>query len=582
MQKLLVSVFTAIFLTSLAVETTAQTRTNSDPKRTTDEVPKRSIPDGTKPAIPVAPKRVNVTPLKTIPLSLNEPSTFVMPFKAEDLNAGERIYRGKFIHTEDPDHEQHWGYDLSARRWDSANNSWTSFTTSTASYNANPTNDKSVIYGKNVYAVADGTVTRCWRNAPENPRPRISGDPSPEGTPEQDKPWLSQEFKDRLMHFGGNFVQYELDDGTVVRQSHFIPGSVPSAICPHNNALYTTASANSQTDVTNGARISAGQYLGRVGNVGNSTGPHLHIHRHESGTPKMLRFKRGLASPFTGTAADLNNWTSFKGDQIPPGQTLVWPPRSIFGEYTRFGFSESAMGRMFDHLADSGYWPKHIDGYSVGGKVYYNMVWEKAPGPWRAYFGQTQAKLQERLDKAKADGYAPVFIDSYTRNGQVRYAMVFRKGISGAWRVRSNRTTSAYDDILDQAKADGLKPVNVSVVSIGGERRYTALFRSNSIGSWQLKSQIKESDYQSVFNSNKAAGRHPIYLNGYMHNGTPYISAIFASKDLGDLKARHKMSGSSLQSEFNAATSAGFQTQVITAFDGAKSTHRYAALWRKK
>ncbi len=565
----------AALATPLTQAALAQTRTTSAPQRV-EAQPTRTTATPTR--TQTRPARATTRALSVQPRTMQmttDNMMFDLPFLANDLKPGERYYRRKSIHTASETHPQHWGYDLSAVRWDNDASEWTTYTTSRSAYNDNPTNDKWIAYGKNVYAVADGVVVACWRNAPENPRPKVSGDS------DTTKPWLHAKLKSDEIHHGGNFVQIELSDGSIVRQSHFIPGSVPSEICPHDDQYLSAPGADSDTEVTGGATISAGQLLGRLGNAGNSTNPHLHFHREDSGDPKLMRFRRGLAAPLTGEKSDIDNWTRFAGQQIPPGKTLIWPPRRLSAEYTRFKFPEADFGRMFDHLADSGFWPQSIDGYSVNGKVFYNFVWTPAPGQWKGYFGQTQTAFNNKLDQMKEAGFNPVLIESYTRNNQVRYAAVYQKGKPGQWRVRSNRTTAQHDAILEQAKADGLKPVNVSVVSINGARRYTALYRSDSIGSWQLKSQIKESDYQTVFNQNNAAGRFPRYLSAYKHNGQTYFSAIFASKPNGPGKARHLMTGGQLQSEFNAAMSAGMRTKVITSFDGASSQHRYAAVWRK-
>lgn len=108
-------------------------------------------------------------------------------------------------------------------------------------------------------------------------------------------------------------------------------------------------------------------------------------------------------------------------------------------------------------------------------------------------------------------------------NGKVFYNFVWTKA-PGQWRARHNLTTVQHQAVLDQAKQDGLKPVNVSVVSVNGQRRYTVLYWSDSIGSWQLKSPILESDYQRIFDENKQSGCKPIYLNAYVHDGRPLSS----------------------------------------------------------
>jgi hypothetical protein len=121
----------------------------------------------------------------------------------------------------------------------------------------------------------------------------------------------------------------------------------------------------------------------------------------------------------------------------------------------------------------------------------------------------------------------------------------------------------------------------VSVVPVRGQLRYTDLFRADNIGSWTLKSQVKESDYQGEVNAELANGRMPIYLNGYMDDGTPYYSVIFSSKFGKSVRARHGLSVAGYQKEYTDAAKDGRVTQTVTAFDGAKSEHRYGAAWVK-
>jgi Peptidase family M23 len=93
-------------------------------------------------------------------------------------------------------------------------------------------------YGENILAVADGTVVRAV-----------------DGLPNQVPGALPQGL-DRLQA-DGNAVFLRLRDGRIVFYAHMIPGSVAVKV---------------------GDRVVRGQILGRVGNSGNSSAPHLHLH----------------------------------------------------------------------------------------------------------------------------------------------------------------------------------------------------------------------------------------------------------------------------------------------------------------
>ena len=68
-----------------------------------------------------------------------------------------------------------------------------------------------------------------------------------------------------LRTVGGNWVALKMDDGHYGMYAHLIPGSLT---------------------VKPGDRVKKGDVLGRIGNTGNSTAPHLHF--HVSSTPNWI------------------------------------------------------------------------------------------------------------------------------------------------------------------------------------------------------------------------------------------------------------------------------------------------------
>ena len=275
------------------------------------------------------------------------------PFAANDLRPGERISRSKKIHSDSG--TQKWGYDLGAMRYISSEDRWSSVKINTDAHWKNPKNSNYVVYGKPVYAMTDGTIIKCWRNAPENPRPKLPGEDS-DKIKFEDREWLSTAWRQKRIPGGGNHVLILQDDGVQTLYAHFIPGSLPAALCPYDLALYSMPGDSAATEVPKARQVKVrrGQLLGKAGNSGNSTNPHLHIHSEKNSQPVVIRFRRGLAAPLSGGKADIDEWTRFAGKQIPPGPGLIWPPLRQGAEYARHGMPAGDFQRMFDHLADSG------------------------------------------------------------------------------------------------------------------------------------------------------------------------------------------------------------------------------------
>jgi hypothetical protein len=515
-----------------------------------------------------------------------------LPLLANDLGDLERYFTRDHAQT----FSQKFAYDVSTRRRTSGG-SWTSLKEGVTNYSTDPKNTDTLAWGRNFYAIADGVVVGCWRNAPSNPRPRKAGEST--DVPLAEKEWLHQELRDGRISGAGNHLTVLHDDGTYALYAHAIPGSIPSSLCPNNGILYPAPAQSSDPRsehcvrtvqaVTNGARITKGQKLGRIGNSGNSTGPHLHFHVTKRDTTKsctsstafeglQMKFARGLSTPWNGGNADIDAWTSFSGAPIPTGQVLFWPPTKG-DEYTRHAFSPADFSRLFTHLSNSGFKPILFDGYTVGSDTRFNFVWRAKDRPWKMWRDMNLATMNSTIQTQANLGYEPVWAESYTTANGVRYAAIFESGTPGDALLKTNLSVAEHDAWLETAKSQGFKPKAISVVSSGGQLRYTVLYRTNSIGSWVLRSQIAASDYQGVYDDEAAAGRWPIYANAYLHDGTSRFSVVFASSG-GPAAAGHGLTSSGFNNMWQANTGLGRRTQVVTGYDGAQTLHRFLGVWK--
>ncbi|MBU1311804.1 MAG: hypothetical protein KKE30_19970 [Gammaproteobacteria bacterium] len=499
-----------------------------------------------------------------------------LPFKGQNFTDNEKIYTRDHAVTT----SQQYGFDFSGRRYDFDNSRWTSVNTTLAVYDAAPTNNKHTIYSKSVYAMRAGRVVGCWRNAPENPRPKLSTDS------DVTRPWLHADFKAGLIPGGGNMLWVEHDDGSRMLYAHMIPGSIGQDLCPHNASLFPAPKGRNSEFIYVGvepaqqALISKGQYLGRVGNSGSSTGPHLHVHlQNSSGVGQAISFSRGIATVPDNTKPYGGPWVRFAGSTIPAGAQLIWAPRTVSSRYARHAVKAEAYQSLFTHLSDSGFKPSWLDGYNVSGNVFYNMVWQPSNIGWRSYHGRSSASYQAVFNDAIADGFVPVHVDSHITGSGPRYSVIFEKKAL-ATLARHNLSYAQHAQVMEQAKDLGMRPVSVSVVSSGGERRYTTLYHNAPVGSWTISSQLSSAAYQNKVLSEEAAGRRPIYVTSYLHHGNVNYSAVFAQLPLKTWEARHGQSSATYQNNFNMLGGQGFAIDVVSGIDGL-NVHRFAAIWTK-
>jgi hypothetical protein len=158
------------------------------------------------------------------------------------------------------------------------------------------------IWGKPIYAIADGTVVEFRNDFPTNPAP---GDPPPD---------LAQLIED-IGDGNGNFFTIATGD-VIVLYAHMMAGSL------------------NPTLLEDGAPVKKGDFLGLAGNSGASGNPHMHIHANANvgsqswvGDPRPLRFTnaRAVAWELLGSDAAAAPWVKVSGRGLPTADCAVWP-----------------------------------------------------------------------------------------------------------------------------------------------------------------------------------------------------------------------------------------------------------------
>ena len=254
------------------------------------------------------------------------------PARAEDLKPGEYWYRLKKTHGGSYVKN---AYDLDAVRYDSKERVWTRYNPGVdpkANWRETKPSDW-VVYGKRVYAIADGEVSGCWRNFPYFPKDlRTPGEDVKisllrwAGAPES---YFTESYiKSKSMPGAGNHVWVEQSDGSRTLYGHFQQGTVPAAVCPFSETL--PPPGEGQTEIPEGSRpkVKRGQHLGRVGTTGNSGNPHLHIQMVEKDAEILIPFHGVSVKGINNNSDAPADWTRLEGDVLPPGPIAILPSDS--------------------------------------------------------------------------------------------------------------------------------------------------------------------------------------------------------------------------------------------------------------
>jgi hypothetical protein len=458
---------------------------------------------------------------------------------------------------------QRYALDLGVSRW--TGSAWTTLVEGAPAHLSDRDNSDYLIWNVPIYAVADGTVISCYRGEADHDPDTFS-----------DVTWETGGGNNLVIQHGNEFVSY----------FHYKFGSIPFDLCPEEG----------QNDGLN-IPVFAGQFLGRVGNTGRSTNPHLHIQTANAanGGPDM---PGGLPMNYVnirtlGDDTSISNLGGSPALQPSYGKTLhrnalVSPNPCGFDlppggsvEVSRHSIEASCFQDVINLVVARGYRPVFVDGYDVGGNTYFNATFRSGGPAWAARHGLDGAEYQEVLDEMVDDGFRLQQVDSYLQDGAVRYAALFEKRPGPNFAAFHGLSEVEYGSRAGELADAGFVPINVSTVELNGQTFWTGLFEQLEVTGWTVES-VPVAAYQATFDANVEAGRTPIYVHGYSANGVPNLVGIWIEFVGGATVAKHGLSGGEYEAEFEANLAAGRLTRHATGYDGSIGGANFAAVWRSR
>jgi polyglycine hydrolase-like protein len=191
----------------------------------------------------------------------------------------------------------------------------------------------------------------------------------------------------------------------------------------------------------------------------------------------------------------------------------------------------------------------------------------------------TRAEYQSNFDTLTANGFRLLQVDSYLSNGEARYAAIFVRNAGAPYVAYHGVSYATHSTQAQTLRAAGFHPVNVSVVSVGGVREWTALWVQSDVGKVSASSTIPAAQYQAFFDAAVANGLTQTYVDAYQYNDGVYFSAVFVEKaGTSNWISLAGLSNGDYQAANGAQRAAGRLAVAVTGYDDGGS-QTFAGLW---
>jgi len=458
---------------------------------------------------------------------------------------------------------QVFAYDMVVAGWDEDRKAWDQ-------KRQGKTEDKNEnfrCYGKKIYSAGDGEVLffiNDWTEAPST---------SDTGTA------------------GGNMIKINNGKETLCYY-HMQKGSISK------NLLKV------------GAKVKKGDFIGLVGNSGNSSGPHLHIHaiwdpdKDGKGPFVPLQFSDMYAIDIKSLSEPnpSGDWVKLTRMGLPyiaentnggSGRALLWPdakkpcwyPYNL-PEIARHRVPENQYQAEITKIWNCGYYPVWVDAYDVSGKTFFNAVFRYNRNNYAVVVRHIMSKEKYQLeysDWVGKKGYRLQQLDSYLDGGALKFAAIFIKkpGQPAQQPAYHAQTPQQHQKLFEEYMSKGFVPVNVTVVSLGGKLYYSAFYEKRNVGKAMLKSSLTHEEYQSLFDEMTGKKWEQVYINAYHHDGKTRFSVIwYENAAYNNWRATRKSGTDNYQEKWEDNVGDGRLTRCVTGY-GEGGQHWFAAHWAR-
>ena len=235
----------------------------------------------------------------------------------------------------------------------------------------------------------------------------------------------------------------------------------------------------------------------------------------------------------------------------------------------------------FDRLSGQGFRMIALSVYGSPSDARYNAVWVQRQGSaWSAFHGVRDADYQGRFNQAVASGRAPVLVSATGAGSSAIFAATFEAGIPGPWMARHGLDRAGFEAANNQAMLGGMALRSMTVYGAAASPRYAAVWHARAAGVLvHLRALETSADYQAVFDAEASLPFFRLRVVSVTEDHR--LAAAFSNDNVGRWVARHGLTASAYQREFDSNLANGLFPICIDA-GGVGSGARFAAVFAER
>ena len=197
---------------------------------------------------------------------------------------------------------------------------------------------------------------------------------------------------------------------------------------------------------------------------------------------------------------------------------------------------------------------------------------------YKPYLSPANFKIQAA--KWEQKGYRPVDVSGHRYKGKDQYFGIWEKKVGAKFIIEIDMTSSEYQAKFSKLTRRGYRLTHVSGFATGKKAKFTAIWEKKEGPPYIARHDMTETKLQNEFNKWNAKGYRPVHVSGYSAAGKPRFAVIW-EKSPGPLYVmNHGMLGTQFQKERVTMREAGYELTTASGYEQAGNP-RFVALWEK-